>query len=203
MSRILILFAHPSLQTSRIHRRLLGGADGLEGVTFHDLYQRYPEFDVDVKAEQELLVGHDVIVWQHPFFWYSVPPLLKQWIDLVLEHGWAYGSGGDALRGKSVLSVISAGGPDEAYRAGGYNRFSFRQFLRPLEQTARLCGMRYLPPWIVAGTHRLPSAALDALAPSYRTVLQWLARDGHLSIEDDDDALLQPDQLVAKGSVPP
>lgn len=202
MARVLIVFAHPTLQTSRIHSRLLRGVGGLEGVTLHDLYERYPEFDVDVEAEQELLRAHDVVVWQHPFYWYSVPPLLKQWIDLVLEHGWAYGSGGDALHGKWVLSVISAGGPDEAYREGGYNRFTFRQFLRPLEQTARLCGMRYLPPWIVSGTHRLPAGALDALAPDYRLVLQWLVQDGHLSLEDDGDALLNPGQLVVGGSVP-
>jgi glutathione-regulated potassium-efflux system ancillary protein KefG len=190
MSRVLILLAHPSLQTSRIHARLLGGASEVPGVTLRDLYQLYPEFDVDVGAEQELLARHDLIIWQHPFYWYSVPPLLKQWIDLVLEHGWAYGSGGDALHGKTVLSVVSAGGPDEAYREGGYNRFTFRQFLRPLEQTARLCGMRYLPPWIVSGTHRLPPDALAGLAPDYRGLLHWLTRDGHHAVEDHGESLL-------------
>jgi glutathione-regulated potassium-efflux system ancillary protein KefG len=195
MSRVLILFAHPSLQTSRIHTRLLGGVSGVPGVTLRDLYQLYPEFDVDVEAEQGLLASHDVVIWQHPFYWYSVPPLLKQWIDLVLEHGWAYGSGGTALHGKDLLSVISAGGPSEAYRAGGYNRFTFREFLRPLEQTAALCGMRYLPPWVVSGTHRIPDEGLQALAPSYRALLEWLTRDGHRTVEDDGSSLMDVSQI--------
>ena len=190
MPRVLVVFAHPSLQTSRIHRRLLEGVSDLPDVTLRDLYERYPEFDVDVAAEQELLLAHDVVVWQHPFYWYSVPPLLKQWIDLVLEHGWAYGSGGTALHGKDLLSVVSAGGPGEAYREGGYNRYTFRQFLRPLEQTARLCGVRYLPPWVVPGTHRISRDGLADLAPRYRSLLEWLARDGHRGMEDDGESLL-------------
>ena len=75
----------------------------LRGVTFHDLYELYPDFDVQVEQEQELLISHDMIILQHPFYWYSCPPLLKQWIDLVLEHGWAYGKEGEfAEREKNV-----------------------------------------------------------------------------------------------------
>ena len=73
----------------------------------HDLYEAYPDFDIDVRREQELLAAHEVIVLQHPFYWYSAPALLKEWQDLVLEHGWAYGSGGTALRGKALLSAPS------------------------------------------------------------------------------------------------
>ena len=155
MTPILILFAHPAFERSRVHRQLASAVAELPGVTFHDLYEAYPDFDVDVRREQDLLLAHDVVVLQHPFYWYSTPPLVKQWEDLVLEHGWAYGTGGTALHGKRLLSAISAGGPERAYRPGGYNRFSLRQLLTPLEQTARLCGMEYLPPFVVFGTHRL------------------------------------------------
>ena len=179
MRRVLVLFAHPNLRESRVHRRLIGAQDGLEGATLRDLYELYPEFDIDVAAEQEALLAHDVIVWQHPLFWYSVPPLLKQWIDLVLEHGWAYGSAGTALEGKTLLSVVSAGAPASAYGSGGYNRFALRELLSPLEQTARLCGMDYLPPWVVFGSHRADEDELDARAAEYRAVLRWLAAGGH------------------------
>ena len=110
MTRILILFAHPALEKSRIHRQLLRGLPELPGVTLNDLYERYPDFDIDIAREQQLLTDHDLVILQHPFYWYSTPALLKQWQDLVLEHGWAYGSQGKALRGKQVLSVISTGG---------------------------------------------------------------------------------------------
>src|SRR5512139_1443397 len=121
MPRVLVLFAHPALEKSRVHRRLVERARASDGVTFHDLYEAYPDFDVDVKREQALLLAHDAVVLQHPFYWYSTPALVKQWEDLVLEHGWAYGSRGTMLRGKRMLSAITTGGGEAAYRAQGHN----------------------------------------------------------------------------------
>ena len=182
LTPILVLFAHPAFERSRVHRQLVDAVAELPGITFHDLYEAYPDFDVDVGQEQELLARHDVIVLQHPLFWYSTPPLVKQWEDLVLAHGWAYGTGGTALHGKRLLSAISAGGPERAYRPGGYNRFSLRQLLTPLEQTARLCGMEYLPPFAVFGTHRLGDREIGEAAREYRSLLEAL-RDDRLDLE--------------------
>lgn len=177
MARVLLLFAHPALEKSRVHRRLVREAPGLPGVTFHDLYEAYPDFDVDVPREQELLLAHDLIVLQHPFFWYSTPPLVKQWEDLVLEHGWAYGSQGRALEGKRMLSLITAGGGSAAYEPEGYNRFTIRELLAPIEQTARLCRMEYLPPYVIFGTHRMTGEDIERAAERYRQLLLGLAED--------------------------
>lgn len=177
MARVLILFAHPALEKSRVHRRLIQEVPAQEGLTFHDLYEAYPRFGVDVAREQALLDAHDVVVLQHPMFWYSTPPLVKQWEDLVLEHGWAYGSGGTALRGKRLLSLITTGGRAAAYRSDGYNRFTIREFLAPLEQTARLCGMDYPPPYVIYGSHRLSPTDIDAEAARYRHLLTLLRDD--------------------------
>ena len=86
-TRILVLFAHPVQHKSRVNKELVSAIQGIEGITFHYLYEDYPDFHIDVKREQELLLSHDIFVWQHPFYWYSAPALLKEWIDLVLEHG--------------------------------------------------------------------------------------------------------------------
>lgn len=172
--RVLVLFAHPALQKSRINRRLVREPQTLDGVTFRDLYEAYPRFDIDVTEEQRLLLAHDVVVFQHPFYWYSTPAILKEWQDLVLEHGWAYGSEGDALRGKLCLDVITTGGREEAYREGGANRYSIQQFLAPLAQTAALCGMRFLPPFVVHGTHAMSRDAVEVHAHDYRRVLRGL-----------------------------
>jgi glutathione-regulated potassium-efflux system ancillary protein KefG len=139
--RILVLFAHPAIHKSRINRVLADAIRDLPGVTFHDLYDAYPDFHIDVHREQELLLDHDVVVFHHPFFWYSTPAILKEWQDLVLQHGWAYGSEGKALVGKLLVSVISTGGRESAYQAEGHNRFTMRELLAPIEQTAHLCGM--------------------------------------------------------------
>src|SRR5688572_1463979 len=128
MAKVLVLFAHPLLEKSRIHSRLAAAAKKVPGVTFHDLYEVYPDFEIDIHEEKALLLEHDIIVLQHPFYWYSAPPIIKQWLDLVLEYGWAYGRGGVALTGKFALQVISAGGKKELYSADGKNRFTFRQF---------------------------------------------------------------------------
>jgi glutathione-regulated potassium-efflux system ancillary protein KefG len=148
-NRVLVLFAHPALEKSRVNRHLIYAADGLEGVTFHDLYEEYPDFQIDVAREQELLRAHDVIILQHPFYWYSAPALLKEWLDPVLEHGFAYGTDGVELRGKTLMNAITTGGPRDAYQADGYNRFTIRQLLAPFDQTAALCGMRYLAPFVI------------------------------------------------------
>lgn len=182
MSRILVLFAHPAMEKSRLNRDLAAAVSELSGVTFHDLYEAYPEFDIDVPREQALLIEHDVIVLQHPFFWYSTPALLKEWQDLVLEHGWAYGSEGKALVGKCALSVITTGGGESAYQEGGLNRFSMRQFLAPIEQTFRLCGLDYLPPFIAHGAHGMTTEEVRAHSEDYRRLIEAL-RDETLDIE--------------------
>jgi len=109
-NRILIIFAHPSLQKSRVNRRLIEYVRDMDGVTFHDLYEAYPDFHIQVAEEQKLLIQHDILIFHHPIFWFSTPAILKEWQDLVLTHGWAYGREGTALRGKKLLSVISTGG---------------------------------------------------------------------------------------------
>jgi glutathione-regulated potassium-efflux system ancillary protein KefG len=183
MRRLLILFAHPVLERSRVNRRLLAEAREVSGVTIHDLYEVYPALDIDVKREQRLLLDHDVIVFQHPFYWYSTPAILKEWQDLVLEHGWAYGHGGTQLRGKITLNAITTGGPAAAYRRGGYNRFTIRELLAPWDQTAHLCGMRFLAPFAVHAALRLSSDDdVAAARAAYRALLEAL-RDDRLDLD--------------------
>lgn len=173
--RILILFAHPALQKSRINRPLADAARRVSGVTFHDLYEEYPQYQINVAREQALLVEHDVIVFQHPFYWYSCPALLKEWLDLVLEHGFAYGHEGTRLHGKLCLSALTTGGPENAYAHEGYNRFTMRELLAPFEQTAALCGMEWLPPFIVHGSIRMTDPAdIERHAADYARLLTAL-----------------------------
>ncbi len=150
--RILVLLAHPSLDRSEANRPMADALHGITGVTLIDLYAEYPDFRIDIDREQDRLLAHDVIIFQHPLYWYSTPAILKEWQDLVLEHGFAYGSEGTALQGKIFFSAITAGGLEAAYCAQGYNHFTIRELLHPVEQTAVLCGMTYLPPFALFGS---------------------------------------------------
>jgi len=155
--RILLLFAHPAPHKSRVNRRLVTEAEHVDGVTVRHLYEIYPDFLIDVREEQRLLENHEVIVFQHPMYWYSAPSLVKEWMDLVLEHGWAYGTGGCGE---------------------GRNHHTVREFLLPFEQSARLCGMDWREPFVVHGTADLKQDGdIDPFVHAYRTWLESV-RDG-------------------------
>lgn len=177
MADILVLFAHPALEKSRVQSALLRHIRHLKGVTVHDLYEHYPDFDIDVKEEQRLLLRHDIIILQHPFYWYSTPAIIKQWEDLVLEHAWAYGSKGKMLTGKKIFNAISCGGRQQAYGPDGLNRYTIRQLLGPIEQTARLCNMIYMPPFVIHGTHKLNDADIELYGVQYEQLVIALQHD--------------------------
>lgn len=183
MARILILFAHPVLEKSRVQNIMIRNAGDLANVTVNDLYQLYPDFDIDVEREKKLLSEHDIIVWQHPFYWYSAPALVKQWMDLVLEHGWAYGKKGHALKGKKIFNALTSGGGRDAYQHQGYNKYTIREYLRPFERTAELCHMTYWPPFWVPGVHHLERAQMEQYSTEYKALLTAL-RDGQVAEEE-------------------
>jgi len=172
-AEVLVIVAHPELDQSRANRRLLQAARALQRnsppgrLAVRDLYALYPDYLIDIAVEQAALKAAKLVVWQQPIRWYSMPPLLKLWLDDVLTFGWAYGPDGNALRGKDLWLVASTGGPEDSYRPESYNRYFFDAFLPPYEQTAALCGMRFLPPLILHGAHKASEAELAAHAETY------------------------------------
>ncbi len=182
-SKVLLLFAHPSLDRSEVNVDLLKASRNLEGVTVVDLYAEYPDYRIDIEREQQRLRDHDALVFMFPLYWYSTPALLKEWQDLVLEYGFAYGAEGNALRDKVFMCAITAGGSESAYRAEGYNHFTLRQLLTPLEQTANLVGMRFLPPYALFGSRTaLEEDRIKEHVSDWVKVLTAL-RDGTLNLQ--------------------
>ncbi len=178
MARLLVYYAHPGHQYSQVNKAMVETARRVEDVTFVDLYADYPRYNINVDAEQERLLAHDVIILQFPLFWYSTPSLLKEWQDLVLEHGFAYGAGGDRLSGKTLMLAVSAAGPDEAYSEHGYQRYRLRTFLTPLEQTAHLCRMRFVAPYVLHGSLQAPEAGdVEPHAAGYARLLKAVRDD--------------------------
>ena len=173
--RILVLYAHPAHDRSRANRALRAAIEPLEGVTVHDLYETYPDFFIDVRREQRLVEQHDVLLFQHPMYWYNVPALLKEWQDAVLEPGWAYGDGGDKLHGKHFMQALTTGGHAASYRHGGRAHFEIPELLRPFEQMAHYCGMRYLPPFVTHAARLIDERALGTQAEAYRARVVALA----------------------------
>lgn len=168
MTKILINYGHRRPQSSQFNAQLAAAVRDLPGVTFNNLTERYPDLKIDGEHERQLLLAHDVVVLQFPFHWYHTPAILKEWQDEVLAFGFAYGPGGDKLKGKSMMIAMTTGGPAESYQAGGYNHYSFDQLLSPLHATANLTGMHWLPPFISAGVLRQTPQQTAADIAEYR-----------------------------------
>ncbi|NTJ68600.1 flavodoxin family protein [Agrobacterium rhizogenes] len=174
--KTLLIFAHPAIQHSRTNRLMFAAAQRVADITVVDLYADYPRHEIDIDREQERLAAHDILVLQFPLFWYSPPSLIKEWQDLVLEHGFAYGEKGTALRGKPWLCAVTAGASAEAYDQGRH-RFSLRQLLSPVEATAALCGMPFLSPYVLFGAAGVEDARRKAHIEGFVTLLEALRDD--------------------------
>ncbi len=151
MKKVYHIFTHPNLEKSRVNKEVLKAFTGKAGIETRMLYETYPDWKIDVEKEKKSLLDSDIIVVQTPFYWYSTPGLFKEWEDKVLEYGFAYGEGGDKLKGKKIQFILSTFGPEEAYQKGGYNHFTIEELLRPFEQTANLCQLEFLKPLVING----------------------------------------------------
>ncbi|MDM5318186.1 NAD(P)H-dependent oxidoreductase [Fictibacillus sp. b24] len=167
MKKTLVIIAHPNLQTSTVNKRWAEEIEKQDHVTVRKLYDLYPDGKVNVEDEQRMLLEHDRIVLQFPFYWYSSPSLLKEWQDAVLLYGWAYGPGGDSLHGKELVIAISTGGPQVSYQAGGYNHYSISELLRPFQATSNLIGTRYIAPFVFHSAIRASEESVEQSAAEY------------------------------------
>ena len=150
---VALIYAHPYAERSLANTELLKSINDLQFIDRRPLYDLYPDFDVDAEAERKHIAKVDLIVLQHPVYWYSMPSLLKQWIDEVFSLGWAYGQGGRALQGKHMLWVVTTGADSRAYAPDGPHGHPFEIFTAPVRQTERFCGMEWLDPIVVHDAH--------------------------------------------------
>ncbi len=177
MADVLVLVAHPDIARSRVNRALAAQARLLPSaaVEVRDLYALYPDYVIDIEAEQAALAQARTLVWLHPVQWYSMPALMKLWVDDVLAFRWAYGPGGRALAGKCLWLVVSTGGAETSYEDAGNNRHPFESFLPAYRQTADLVGMRFLEPCIFYGAHKAEAHDVHAHAHAFAQRLLELA----------------------------
>ncbi len=152
MSKVLIISGHPSLEHSHANKAILEEVKNLlPHAEISRLDTLYPDFRIDVAAEQEKLEKADTIVWQFPVNWYSLPALLKKWLDDVFTHGFAYGSNNTKLKGKKLILSFTTGSPEEAYQYGQAQNYPFTDFLNTHRQTANLCQLNFQEPVISYG----------------------------------------------------
>ncbi len=202
MKKVLVLYAHPAQQHSRVNAAMATRASELSDVCFVDLYAEYPRFKIDTDREQQRLLSHEVIVFQFPLMWYSTPSLLKEWIDLVLEYGFAYGEGGTQLAGKQCLLACSTGSPEQAYCAQGFQQFELLTLLSPLRQTANLCGMVNVPPYVLYNAIGATDSQVEHHAKGYCSLLRALRDERLTEISAEAPLVFTGDSFVPSSEAP-
>ena len=178
MPKTLIILAHPNISQSVVNKHWAAALKRhTDRFTVHELYTVYNRGEIDAASEQKLIEAHDALVWQFPVYWFNCPPLLKQWLDEVLTHGWAYGSKGKALAGRKIALAVSLGAPAEDYRRDGAVGCSVAEVLRPFELTAKYCNADYRPPFTfhtIDSNAGYSEAAVRAAEQSAADYLTWL-----------------------------
>lgn len=168
MESVLILFAHPILEQSRVHRRLLQALAGMEQVSLHDLYQCYPDFFIDSAQEHKLLQQHQHIVMQFPLYWFSTPSLLKEWQDLVLPQPGRNLPEALDLRGKTLSLAVSFADSLTAPGLPAQPDAALEALFLPLQMTARRAGLTWCPPFLIPQASQLDDTQLTLAAEGYR-----------------------------------
>lgn len=144
MNKILVISGHPDYKRSLANRAILD--------EFHRLVPEaeivrldalYPDFKIDVEAEQRRLVEADTVVFEFPIYWYSAPSLMHRYFEDVLTHGFAYGQSGTALHGKRLVISFTTGTAEKEYSPEGYQHYTIDQFMPQFRALGSLCGFDY------------------------------------------------------------
>ncbi len=174
MKKILVNVVHPDIEKSIVNKRLVEGIQDMKNITINNLYKKYPDFKIDVKEEQKLLLEHDTILFQFPMYWFSSPSLLKEWFDAVLAPGFAH-AGASMLKDKSFAVAVSCGGAKKAFSATGKDKKTVEEFLFPFEITAEYVKMNYKKAYITYDTETvLSEETLNKYTQDYITYVKEL-----------------------------
>ncbi len=170
--KVLVLVSHPNLDDSRTNDALAAGAASLPHVTVRhiDSVLESHSRQFDAETEQQIIDAHDVLVFQFPWYWYSAPAAVKQYLDDVLTRGWAY-LGGSALEDKPLIFAITTGGAEQAYRTDGQNKYTMNELLAPYIATANMTKMIWNEPFVVHGVRTMSDQDLHDVVLAYKELL--------------------------------
>ncbi len=163
MSNILLISGHPNLNESVGNKTIIDTLQKQLGdaLAVRRLDVLYPDYQIIIDAEQQALLEADVIIWQFPFYWYSLPALMKKWLDDVFLHGFAHGSV-QKLASKKLILSFTTGAAEPMYAHGQAMNHPVEDFLTPLHQTAMLCKLDFQTPVFSNGMMAIPGVSSEA-----------------------------------------
>lgn len=174
--KILIILAHDDMRNSRVNKRLIEELAGLENIEIRDIKALYPDYKINIEAEQNAIRNADKIVFQFPMYWFNAPSILKEWVDKVYSLGFAFdvtkeGYQRRELNGKEFMLAVSMGGAQEAY--DGEKVKSVNECLTPYIYTSKFCGMKVVEPYYIYGamSKNLDDETLNIKAKEYKNTI--------------------------------
>ena len=157
--KTIVILAHPNIEQSHVNKVWSEAlVKSNPEITVHNIYKTYPDGKIDVVAEQLLLEESDRIIFQYPFFWYNMPPLLKKWFDDVFAMGWAYGENGNKLAGKEIGIAVSTAGLEEVYDEKTNIYGTIEELLKPLESTVKFVKGKFISYHTFHGAYTLDAS---------------------------------------------
>ena len=135
-------------------------------------------FSLDIATEQEKLEWCDLMIWQFPLWWFTVPAILKGWVDRVFAYGRVYGEGRcyekGVFKGKKALLSLTTGGAFEAYQKNGMHG-DLEAILRPINRgMLEFVGFTVLAPQVIYGPVRMTPAQREAELADWADRLQGI-----------------------------
>jgi len=132
----------------------------------------------DILEEQRKLKDCDLLILQFPLWWFSMPAILKGWVDRVMTMGFAYGGGSwydqGGLKGKRAMLAVTTGGPEAGYSPRGING-SIEDVLFPIQHGILFfCGFEVLRPFLAWSPAHLEEEARTELLERYRQHLSGI-----------------------------
>lgn len=172
--KTLVIVSHPYPEQSNAIKALEQTAADLPNVTVRNLEALYGSDTeaFDVAAEQQAHDGAERVVYLFPIHWFNLTPMLKAYLNKVWTYGWAFGPDGQALKGKEMLVVATAGATRHTYSAEGLIRSSIEEVLTPMKASALYVGMEYSDPLTFYGAMGAQGELLQGFQSTLKQRLQ-------------------------------
>ncbi|MYM26744.1 flavodoxin family protein [Duganella sp. CY15W] len=228
---VLIVYAHPdpqslnaSLKDYAVRHLQAGG----HTVQVSDLYamewnailqtEEIPEradHRADILSEQEKLRWADTVIFQFPLWWFSMPAIMKGWVERVYTLGFGYGVGehsdqrwGDrygegTLAGKRAMLLVTAGGWESHYSPRGING-AIDELLFPIHHGILFYpGMEVLPPFLLYRTGCMNEALFAEACTQLGQRLDTLATTAPIPFRRQNDGDYDIPAMTLKAALAP
>ncbi|KAA6225913.1 MULTISPECIES: NAD(P)H-dependent oxidoreductase [unclassified Campylobacter] len=143
---VLILFGHTFWEHSKVNKALIESIKNETNIKVQNLNTTYPNGQIDIEKELDLLKNANKIIFQFPLFWFSTPSILKEWQDRILTNI-LYSQNPKLLKDKYFQIITTAGGTKSSY--DGHHGATINELLKPIYYSFEYSSLKSLEPFVI------------------------------------------------------